>query len=394
MQHRNNKKAIIGALCAVIIGLAVGYAALSQILTITGTSGITGDFKIEFTKIDEGTMSGATTVLKGGVGSTTANFTVDLKKPGSSAIYDLTVENKGTIDAILTSIEGIDESNLSEPLDIKYSLIGIDEGESLNAGATKSFQVKVVWDSSATSVPSKSKNLVLKLNYEQDTGSSIVTTPEEFFEIDESGTVKKYTGTDTDIVIPKTIGGIRVTQIGENAFYNSQVTSVVIPQGVTRIDNYAFMNSQLTNVEMPNSVTSIGHGAFTRSQLTSVVIPSSVTTIEDNTFSDNQLTDIVIPEGVTSIGFGSFSGNRLTSVVISDTVTSIVDNAFRGNQLTNVIIPKNVTSIGENVFAANTSLTTIVNKTGNPFDWAKITGQGSGTPAVTGTYGSINVIAE
>lgn len=180
MNTRKKQKVVIGTLITVILGMVVGYAALGQILKINGISGISGDFNIEFTSIEENTMVNSKTVTKGGLGTTTANFTVDLEKPGSSAIYDLTVENKGSIDAVLTGITGLDESNNKEPVDIVYSIIGLDEGEALNAGEAKSFQVKVVWKASATSIPTTTKTLNLKLNYEQKTSG---TTPESPFPV-------------------------------------------------------------------------------------------------------------------------------------------------------------------------------------------------------------------
>ena len=53
MRTRQKQRIIIGTLCAVIIGLAVGYAVLSSQLNIQGTSGITSDFKVVFTDIQE-----------------------------------------------------------------------------------------------------------------------------------------------------------------------------------------------------------------------------------------------------------------------------------------------------------------------------------------------------
>ena len=59
MRTRQKQRIVIGTLCAVIIGLVVGYAVLSQQLTINGTGGIASDFNILFTDIGEGTMNGA-----------------------------------------------------------------------------------------------------------------------------------------------------------------------------------------------------------------------------------------------------------------------------------------------------------------------------------------------
>lgn len=169
MKTRQKQRIVILTLGAVILGLVLGYAALSQVLNINGTSSISGDFNIQIIALDENTMNHAQTVSKSGLGTTTVSFTVDLESPGASAIYDVTVENKGSIDAVLKSIEGIDEANLSAPLDVKFSTTGIEEGDPLLKGQRKTFQVQVRWDSSATEIPTSNKTLVLKLNYEQQT---------------------------------------------------------------------------------------------------------------------------------------------------------------------------------------------------------------------------------
>ncbi len=380
MKTRQKQKVIIGTLIAVILGMCVGYAALSQILTITGTSGISGDFNIEFTKIEENTMVNAKTITKDGIGSTTANFTVDLEKPGSSALYDLTVENKGSIDAVLTSITGLDESNQNEPVDIIYTVAGIEEGDTLNSGEQKKFQVKVVWNVSATSVPTTSKSLTLKLNYEQNAGSSIVTTPEESFEMDEAGTVTTYTGTDTDVVIPSTIHGVPVTKIGDSSFRGKGLTSVVIPDSVTEIDSSAFASNNLTSVELPKNLTTINYGILQSNQLTSIKIPDGVTTIDGFAFQNNQLTSVVIPDSVKTIRDNAFSQNQLTSVTIGASVEEISSYAFEISHYEGM--------------TSNPNLTKIINKSGRPFNWYEITRQGNYQSAVTGTFGQVIVTAE
>ena len=90
-----------------------------------------------------------------------------------------------------------------------------------------------------------------------------------------------------NLSIPSTLGGHRVTKIGEGAFFEcSALTSVEIPASVTKIDWGAFYGcSSLTSVEIPASVTSIGSMAFSGcSSLTSVVIPKGVTKIGEGVF--------------------------------------------------------------------------------------------------------------
>ncbi|MCJ7790286.1 MAG: leucine-rich repeat protein, partial [Candidatus Atribacteria bacterium] len=179
-----------------------------------------------------------------------------------------------------------------------------------------------------------------------------------------------------DVIIPSTIDGVPVEHIGDSAFrekaltsvvsmpasvtsigdlafgYN-QFTSVIIGNGVTIIDEYAFYDSDLTSVIIPASVTSIGASAFQFNLLTSVTIGTSVESIGEHAFGINHLTSVIIPDSVTSISNGAFQDNLLTSVTIGNGVTSISDAAFSSNLLTSVTIGNSVTSIGAYAFSNN-----------------------------------------
>ena len=153
----------------------------------------------------------------------------------------------------------------------------------------------------------------------------------------ENGTVEvgRNLNASGNITIPATITNgentYTVTSIGNSAFsWCSDLTSVVIPDGVTSIGNSAFSYcSGLTSVTIPDSVTSIGNGAFSWcSDLTRVTIPDSVTSIGNHAFFFTGLTSITIPDGVTSIGNSAFKCSGLTSVTIPGSVTSIGDSAF------------------------------------------------------------------
>jgi uncharacterized repeat protein (TIGR02543 family) len=112
-----------------------------------------------------------------------------------------------------------------------------------------------------------------------------IPTAESSFTVAVSGdtvTITAYSGTDTVIVIPETIGGHSVTGIGEKTFYMKAITSVTIPSSVTSIGIQAFaFCSNLTSVTIPNSVTSIASIAFREcTSLTSVTILGSVKSID------------------------------------------------------------------------------------------------------------------
>src|SRR4030042_768458 len=130
--------------------------------------------------------------------------------------------------------------------------------------------------------------------------TTTVTTPEEYFTFDSAtGTITGYDlAGGLDVVIPSTIGGITVEQIGDNAFYDKDLTSVIIPDSVTVIWAYAFYGNQLTSVTLPDSVTGFGYYAFANNQLTSVTIGNSVTVFGIAAFAGNGLTSVTIGAGV------------------------------------------------------------------------------------------------
>jgi hypothetical protein len=170
---------------------------------------------------------------------------------------------------------------------------------------------------------------------------------------DDQATITDYTGAGGAVTIPSTLNSYPVVSIESNAFINSALTSVSIPNSVTSIGSGAFANCpSLASVIIPNSVTSIGSNAFSGTALISVSIPNSVTSIGESAFEQcSSLASVSIPYSVTSIGSYAFSGTALTSVSIPYGVTSIGNGAFSYcYNLTSVTIPNSLTSIGANAF--------------------------------------------
>jgi len=80
---------------------------------------------------------------------------------------------------------------------------------------------------------------------------------------DSGVTITGYVGTETNVVIPQMIAGQNVTAIGERAFWETSIESIIIPEGVWRIGERAFAYcDKLSYVELPSSVTDMGFGVF------------------------------------------------------------------------------------------------------------------------------------
>ena len=129
--------------------------------------------------------------------------------------------------------------------------------------------------------------------------------------------------------------------------YTSDITNIVIEDGVTSIGYKAFAycdNEYMTTVTIPNSVTTIGESAFYGCvYLKTVTIGSGVTSIGESAFeSCKSLTDITVSgenlyyKSVDNVLFNKDGtllikypeGITATSYTIPNDVKTIGDNAF------------------------------------------------------------------
>jgi len=178
-------------------------------------------------------------------------------------------------------------------------------------------------------------------------------------------TVTAYIGAEADVIIPSQIAGRAVTKVGDEAFGdNSQLLSVMIPEGVVSIGKAAFQNClNLANVSLPSSLSTIGESAFNScAQLKQIVIPDRVTAIADSTFLRClQLKDVTFPTELKSIGRRAFAVTGIVNLDLPFSLDSIGDQAFYGNRnLISVTLPNSIREIGEFAFFVCENLTSVI----------------------------------
>lgn len=165
--------AIIGVI-AFVLAVAVGYALFSETLTISGTATAQGTFDVEFTSVGQPTCSGfsstcdAQTLTNIPEDKNSLTITVNkLEYPGAYVEIPVTVTNKGTIPAVLESIE---ETGLTEDPSVKVSYTGLAElkNQEVQQNGTQEFKVKVMWDQDSEE-SSSDVSFTIKLNYKQKT---------------------------------------------------------------------------------------------------------------------------------------------------------------------------------------------------------------------------------
>ncbi|MGN1112967.1 MAG: leucine-rich repeat protein [Acutalibacteraceae bacterium] len=123
---------------------------------------------------------------------------------------------------------------------------------------------------------------------------------EVYYEYDDSGNqypyaaISSYTGTDTVINIPETLGGYSVKEILGSAFMNTEITSVNIPATVAYLDPSAFFDcvkmTSLTVSADSKYLCSVDNAVYSKDMHSLILYPQSKDT-----------KDFVIPDSVGEV---------------------------------------------------------------------------------------------
>ncbi len=122
----------------------------------------------------------------------------------------------------------------------------------------------------------------------------------------------------------------QVTSIAENAFAETSVEKVIVPEGITHIGTCAFSSSNIKEIELPESLISIGYSCFSNSALESLVLPTQITQVPNGLCNAcSNLKSIEFKGKITAICDSAFWGCvSLEQITIPDTVTRIEFAAF------------------------------------------------------------------
>lgn len=180
-------------------------------------------------------------------------------------------------------------------------------------------------------------------NIKTETLPMLPSSNEPIYALNIAGTeyvVVGFDGNATEIVIPNTYNGLRVTSIYEKAFLN---------------------NTYVKKVTLPNTITSIGKFAFQScSNLTQINIPESVLLIDTSAFEGcSALNKLTFASEIDELSKALTIGNlafknciNLTSVQLAQYTETISDSAFENcYSLKSITINANLKYIGASAFA-------------------------------------------
>ncbi len=255
------------------------------------------------------------------------------------------------------------ESSASTGTDTQTSTAVQDDGGDTSTDTAPQYGDEESTDAPAEDTEETSANL--------DVPDDYVPTSEDAFDGEIVGggiQITSYTGTDTDVKIPKTLGGKPVESIGPKTFTgNTNITSITIPAGITAFETggdgafagctnltsatvycktltYYFFNgcTSLKNVTLGDTVEKIDSYAFMGcTSLEEIVLPDELTFIGDYAFGRyidefsgenipacTSLKKVVFGKKTETLGSYCFAGCTALTDVNFDGITAFGDYSF------------------------------------------------------------------
>ncbi len=170
----------------------------------------------------------------------------------------------------------------------------------------------------------------------------------------------QQTSNITEVVI-----GEGITTVGAYAFNNcSQIKKVTLPETMERIENCSFSYcSNMKSINIPNNVNYIGVSAFASDLFLDITVPETVDYVGDNAFYyvpvASKWKEGALYLGKTLYLYKSVSAEN-ENIQIKDGTKRIASNAFINNKsISAVTIPDSVNEIGANAFGGDENLETV-----------------------------------
>ncbi len=174
--NRGNKNAVIIVLIVLLLLLTVGYAAFSDILTISGTANAKGTFNLEFQNAEIVTMVGVNeegTKAEISEDKNTLQVNVaDLAYPGAGVEFSVDIVNVGTIPAMVNAVTPTNITG-SEHIKIEGLEAITTDHPIIEAGGKCNIHFTVEWPVTATDPlgeNGESTSFELEIEYTQGTG--------------------------------------------------------------------------------------------------------------------------------------------------------------------------------------------------------------------------------
>lgn len=156
-KERKFRNVLLIVLCVTVFCMSVGFAYMSQLLTINGTLNVTKPtWDIHFASITPSTPAAGNHAVDNSHALSnsdhTATFDLTMTAPGDTLTYTLVITNAGTLDAKVNAITvaPTSGSKIDAENNITVTTTGVAANDVLIAGGTATLVITFTYDSDAT----------------------------------------------------------------------------------------------------------------------------------------------------------------------------------------------------------------------------------------------------
>lgn len=167
---KDKKNIILLVLILAVLIMGYGYGVLLQQLIVEGNAEIhNATWQVEITDIKDKSVFGSASVIqKPTFTKYTATLNSAFHNKGDGIIYELTVENKGSIDAILQDVNIVVPSGMNNL--VTYKVLNVTPGATrLPAGSTNTIGIEVTYNNETQILEQINERVEIIINYVQDT---------------------------------------------------------------------------------------------------------------------------------------------------------------------------------------------------------------------------------
>ena len=161
---RKSKIIVLSSFIFLLLVMAVGYSAFATNIKLDGQAEISGIWDVRITGIEVASVSEGCDAGDPTYTNTSATFNAKLIKPGDSVTYVITIQNRGTIDAKLSTVYYNTTKESTETINYESTSLK----KVLEAGGEDTLAITIKYDENTSILPEvRTSNITGIIEYVQ-----------------------------------------------------------------------------------------------------------------------------------------------------------------------------------------------------------------------------------
>ena len=314
--------------------MTLGYAALQERIDVEVQADIDSTYRVEITSVAEDTTVGdarsvSVASYTNDSNNMTATFNVGLTNTTDYITYSLTITNYSTVDVKLNDVEIVKTNN-----NMKENKIGVNNGDIILAGGTKTFTVKIKLETATSSEQTGTITVSPKITRLKGGTGNVV---EEVYDEYEIGDIISFAGSNWYVIEDSGTSQDYVVLLKQNILTGIEIGSSYVKGGDTSNKNMAYYWSSICHHAQTYGTDTYNSSDYSGCSGYNDYAVSKIKEVVDNYMTTNNMTNnlkeidgykirlITVDELVNNLGCSSNNSSCTSSSNASWIYSSSID---------------------------------------------------------------------